>query len=123
MRRSLVMVLLALMPLVSRADGYVCTIDMATGFAYTGGAWTSSRFAPDQKFVVRREAPGESFHAKWLIFKAGEALPHIMCSSNDFDSTGNLVCKDHLPTTADATFKMNRDSLRFLYAYLEGYWD
>jgi hypothetical protein len=109
-----------LLPLVARAEGYICVTDMATGFAYKSGAWRSTNFTAKEKFVVVRVAGGDAPQFKWGVWPLGESQAVAWCR-DEFDKSGKLICSETLPL--NVTFKMNRNTLRFLYAYLVGYWD
>jgi hypothetical protein len=110
----------ALLPLVVWGDGYICTADMATGFSYKGGAWSSANFEPNRKFIVSRTAQGGQSasvpDAKWSVLVLGDKGPSNDCP--EFDTLGNLVCLGPF-----SEFRMSKESLRFLYSYLSGYWD
>ena len=120
MTRLFTLAVFVLLPLVVWGDGYICTADMATGFSYKGGAWSSANFEPNRKFIVSRTAQGEQSasvpDAKWSVLVLGDKGPSNGCP--EFDTLGNLVCLGPF-----SEFRMSKDSLRFLYSYLSGYWD
>lgn len=120
MTRLFTLAVFALLPLVVWGDGYICTADMATGFSHKGGAWSSANFEPNRKFIVSRTAQGEQSasvpDAKWSVLVLGDKGPSNGCP--EFDTLGNLVCLGPF-----SEFRMSKDSLRFLYSYLSGYWD
>jgi len=120
MTRLLTLTAFALLPMVARAEGYICVTDMATGFAYKAGAWRSTSFMPKEKFLVVRASGGEAPQVKWGVWPLGEEQAIAWCR-DEFDKSGDLVCKE--TRLVDVTFKMNKNTLRFLYAYLVGYWD
>lgn len=125
MIRSLGLILFALSPLIASAEGYICVSDMVTGFTSKGGEWKSANFEPNRKFVV---SPATQAHeavtptwlnlpdAKWAVLVLGDKRATNICP--EFDALGNLVCLGPF-----SEFRMNKDSLRFLYSYLSGYWD
>jgi hypothetical protein len=125
MPRLLALAVFALLPLTSWGEGYICAADMATGFSYKSGAWNSVNFEADRKFIVRptTQAGQDATptlppipNAKWDVVVVGDKHPSDVCP--EFDTAGNLVCRGPL-----SEFRMNKDSLRFLYSYLSGYWD
>jgi len=126
MPRLLTLVIFALLPMLARSDGYICTQDMVTGFAHEkNGIWRQGRFVPDQQFVVRPATEsertlsavrGERTNNKWVVQPLGLAL--IAVCPDDFKADGSLVCRGVIEE-----FRMNKNSLRFLWAYLSGYWD
>ena len=124
MRRLLVSTVLALLPLHAWAEGYICVMDMSTGFYFEAGVWHSTKFIPDKKLTVRRSTQGD----KWMLSELGEQTAMNSCS-DDFDEAGNLYCGKEFPDEAGVSraspydFRMNRKSLRFLLAYLEGYYN
>ena len=125
MTRLLGSALFALLPLMAWGDGYICATDMVTGFTSKGGEWKSANFEPNRKFVV---SPATQDHqsgmpaslavpdAKWAVLVLGDKRATNICP--EFDTLGNLVCLGPF-----SEFRMNKDSLRFLYSYLSGYWD
>jgi hypothetical protein len=125
MPRLLTLAFFALLPLVSWGDGYICTTDMVTGFSSKGGEWKSADFEPNRKFVVSPATQAEHTvtptglampDAKWNVLVVGDKRATNVCP--EFDTTGNLICPGPF-----SEFRMNKDSSRFLYAYLTGYWD
>jgi len=122
MHRLLALAVFALLPLASWGEGYTCTADMATGFSFKGGMWNSANFQPDRQFIVRPTTQTEQpvmptvLDPKWDVLVVGDKRPSNVCP--EFDTTGNLVCLGPY-----SEFRMNKDSLRFLYSYLSGYWD
>jgi hypothetical protein len=125
MTRLLGLALFALLPLMARADGFICVTDMVTGFTSKEGEWKSANFEPNRKFVVSPAAqanqagmptPPAVPEAKWAVLVLGDKRATNICP--EFDALGNLVCLGPF-----SEFRMNKDSLRFLYSYLSGYWD
>jgi hypothetical protein len=125
MPRLLALTLFALLPPVSWGAGYICTTDMVTGFSSKGGEWKSADFEPNRKFIVSPATQAEQAvvptlfaipDAKWSVLVLGDKRPTNVCP--EFDTTGDLICPGLF-----SEFRMNKDSLRFLYAYLSGYWD
>ena len=126
MTRYLMFAVLALLPLLARGEGYICTPDMATGFAFAGGEWHQSNFKTNSRYIVRPVRKDEAplvkkfvesvlYNAKWVVMKVGERVPFSGCTEPK--EHGSILCKG--PATE---FKMNEKSMRFLYAYLQGYW-
>ena len=127
MTRFLTFAVFALLPLLARGESYICTTDMATGFAYENGVWKQTRFNPDQKFIVRPATESErtlfalrgdrnTANVRWLVEPLGAY--QIAYCSEDFKPNGELVCHGLIEE-----FRMNKNSLRFQWAYLSGYWD
>jgi hypothetical protein len=121
MARLLTLAVFSLLPLVVWGEGYICTADMATGFSSKGGTWSSANFELNHKFIVSRTTQAEQSampvpDAKWSVLVLGDRGPSNGCP--EFDTVGNLVCRGPF-----SEFRMSKDSLRFLYSYLAGYWD
>ena len=122
--RLLALTFFALLPLVAKGEGYICTTDMATGFSSQRGEWKAANFEPNRTFIV---SPAQAEQvtmppwfaipdAKWSVLVLGDNRPTNACP--EFDTTGSLLCLGPY-----SEFRMNKDSLRFLYSYLIGYWD
>ena len=126
MSKLLTWVVLALMPVVARGEGYLCVADMATGFSYNDGAWRSGGLKASEKYLVHRSDASGAIGikaAKWYVSEFGSKSAAAVCY-DDFDKSGNLFCKQQDRFDVDyVDFRMNKNSLRFLYAYLAGYWD
>ena len=121
MPRFLLLFVLGLLPVVVYGEGYICAADMATGFSYKGGTWSAANFEPNRKFIVSRTGQGEQSamsvpDAKWSVLVLGDKGPTNTCP--EFDTLGSLICLGPF-----SEFRMSKDSLRFLYSYLSGYWD
>ncbi len=126
--RLLTLAIFTLLPMLAQSEGYICTQDIVTGFAHErNGIWRQGRFLPDQKFIVRPATESErtlsavrgernATNNKWVVQPLGLAL--VAVCPDDFKANGDLVC--HGPIEE---FRMNKNSLRFLWAYLSGYWD
>ncbi len=121
MTRLLTFAVFALLPLVAKGEGYICVADMAAGFSYNDGTWHSTSFQATDKFVVSRRTKEDDANTKWgnpkvrwKITELGDSTPLMSCE--DFTEKGNLYC------VGLGEFKMDGKSLRFLYAYLYGYW-
>jgi hypothetical protein len=130
MTRLLSLTVLALLPMLARGEGYICITDMATGFAYRNEAWRETSFKPNEKFIVRPPRDGEHAllaghwgipDAKWVVERLGQGVGSAGCL--DFDAAGNLFCNGAVMNFVIDDFRMNKNSLRFLHAYLAGYWD
>jgi hypothetical protein len=96
-------------------DAFVCIADLTTGFTFDGTPkkWRSTNFRATSKyFVSKSKTSGE-----WEVKSVGDPVPLSSCTSVRNDE--ELVCSEALGWE----FRMNRYSLRFLYAYLLGYWD
>jgi hypothetical protein len=121
MTRFLTFAAFALLPLLARGEGYNCIEDKVTGFAYRNGEWRERNFKPDHKFIVRRPIQRDrtelsKTNAKWVIVWIGTEYPTALCP-DDFDAQGSLVCRNRYDE-----FRINKSTLRFLYADLFGYW-
>jgi hypothetical protein len=121
MARLVISSALALLPLVAWGEGYICAADMAAGFSYNRGTWQGSSFQATDRFVVSRRTQEDDANTKWRdpnvrwkITELGDSTPLMSCE--DFSEKGNLYCYGL------GEFKMDGKSLRFLYAYLYGYW-
>jgi hypothetical protein len=126
--RLLTLAIFTLLPMVAQSEGYVCTQEMVTGFAQDkNDTWRQGRFQPDQQFIVRPATESErtlsalrgernAINNKWVVQPLG--LDLIAVCPGDFKPDGHLVCRGVIEE-----FRMNKNSLRFLWAYLSGYWD
>ena len=143
MTRLLTVAVFALLPLPAWSEGYICVMDMATGFAYTGGAWHAANFSATEKFVVRTPTQIDQGYledviklpnaknVRWVVSKPGTGVPIFACTG-DFSELGNLLCPsvavgpsdryDLSALSSPSDFRMNKNTLRFLFAYLTGYW-
>jgi len=124
MTRPLTLAIFALLPHIAWGEGYICAMDMSTGFYFEAGAWHSTKFIPDKNLTVRRSTQAD----KWVLSELGEQTATSSCS-DDFDEAGNLYCGKEFPDEAGVSrvgsydFRINRKSLRFVIAYLEGYYN
>jgi len=127
MGRPRMLAVLALLPSLSWAEGYSCAMDMATGFMYIDGIWREQTLKAEQKFIVRPSSsrdewdhalqnPSNPIHLKWVVLPLGGTTGIAFCPEN-FDAEGGLLCASRI-----ANFRLNRNTLRFLYTYLFGYW-
>jgi len=144
MTRLLILAVFALLiPQLAHGEGYVCVEEMVTGFKYTGGNWHSADFQPGEKFIVRPPTQIDRGYLddviklpnadklKWVVSKTAAALPIFACTG-DFSALGNLLCRpvvvgpsnryDLSAVSNPSDFRMNKNTLRFLFAYLTGYW-
>lgn len=98
------------------AQSYVCAVDAATGFAYDKATrqWKSADFKPDSKYVISRTK--EQSHA-WQVTETGASVPTAFCEKG-FTDDGELGCSG-----LGYEFFFNRKSMRFLKAYMIGYWN
>lgn len=96
------------------ADAYLCATQMVTGFSYdeAGHGWRPADFKGGGKYLVSRSRVDG---AEWEVVKVGDAVPSAFCKE-DFSKAGTLTCRGF------DEFKMNRINLRFIHAYLVGYW-
>ena len=136
-------VVFALLPAVAQGEGFICVTDKATGFAYEGGDWHSANFEASKKFIVRRPTSVDQGYFEdviklpyaknvgWVVSETGRALPIFACTG-EFSQLGNLLCPpvgvgpsdryDLSALNSPSYFRMNKNTLRFLFAYLTGYW-
>lgn len=95
-------------------DAYLCTTEMVTGFSFDKGehGWQVAHFHSDSQYIVSR-LPSDG--TQWQVVPVGEAMPSGFCK-DDFSPDGVLTCRGF------DEFKMNKANLRFIHAYLVGYW-
>lgn len=95
-------------------ESYLCIADLATGFAFDKkqGTWGNTNFKPTGKYLVSKAMNKES---NWEIKEVGDSMAFAFCK-DDFSENGSLPCGGFYE------FRMNRNTLRFLRAYLIGYW-
>ena len=74
-------------------------------------------FTADQKYVVSKPMINSIGRGNaWEIKRVGESIPIALCKK-DFNEFGTLHC-----TSGSSDFRMSKKTLRFLHAYLAGYW-
>ena len=128
MGRPLMLAVLALLPLLARGEGYFCALVMATGFMYIDGVWREQTLKAEQKFIVRPsnsrdewdhalQYPSNPLHLKWVVLPVGGSTGIAFCPDS-FDAEGGLICASRI-----ADFRLNKNTLHFLYTYLFGYWN
>lgn len=143
MGRLLVVAVFTLSPIVAQGERYSCVEDMATGFVHEGTSWHAANFDASSRFVVRPPTQIDrgyledaikfpnARNLKWVVSET-EAAPPIFACTGDFSELGNLLCPpvgvapsdryDLSALNSPSYFRMNRNNLRFLFAYLSGYW-
>jgi len=143
MTRLLALAIFALLPFGAWGEGYLCVEEMVTGFRYADGTWHSADFQPGDKFIVRPPTQIDLGYfddvikmpntkdLKWVVSKTEAAVASFACTG-DFSELGNLLCKpasvgpsdryDLSALSSPSDFRMNKNTLRFLFAYLTGYW-
>lgn len=98
-------------------DGYFCTTDHATGFAFNKAKkqWGTVSFQETEKFLITRASPAElKLGNVWVVKKVGSSSPDFVCPA-DFNVGGYLHCKGF------TEFMFNRKNNRFLSSYMVGY--
>lgn len=98
-------------------DGYFCTTDHATGFAFNKAKkqWGTVTFQETGKFLITRASPAELKNGNvWVVKKVGSSSPDFVCQA-DFNDFGYLNCKGL------TEFIFNRKNNRFLSSYMIGY--
>jgi hypothetical protein len=94
---------------------FLCISDAATGFHFASGKWESARFNAGQKYIVRPAKEDElKAWGQWVVVPFDEASPMAGCK--EFNQYGWLTGCDGLQQ-----FRFNRETLRFVTAYLIGY--
>lgn len=95
------------------SDAYLCIADLSTGFSFNKdtGEWHRANFAAGEKYVLSKAKEGE-----WVVMKMGQDHPLLRCPG-DFNAGNNLICSDGIND-----FRMNRHLLRYLRAFLIGYY-
>jgi len=109
-----------LTPSIVRAESYLCVGDFSTGFSFdrSSNSWEQATFRADRKFLLSRPDRNDKVFSEWVwvLKEVGSSMPSAVCKQ-DFDESGSLHCQ------GISTFRINRISGRFLYAYLYGYWN
>src|SRR5690349_11292875 len=102
----------------SASEQYLCVPDQSTGFSFSNGGWHPTNFRTgDKKYLVRRTKTEDDVKdAKWLVVELGSDYPTAVCEK-DFNEAGFLFCEGIL------RWSMGKKSLRFLGAYLFGFYD
>jgi len=102
---------------VMASDTYLCRGEVATGFAFDKKRkeWYSASFKTLEKYLVSRNRtmPGPP----WEVKEFGSNRAIASCR-DDFSEGGELSCemKGH-------KFYMDRNGLRYLLAFPDGYWN
>ncbi len=94
-------------------QSFVCLPDLATGFRFDSASreWHTATFETHERYVISRSSrPGR----QWEVKEVGNSTPIAWCKA-DFTEGGTLACDGF------QTFKMNRTTMRYLSAYLLGY--
>src|SRR5882757_3742133 len=105
-------------------DQYLCVPDQSNGFSFDKqDGWRTTNFkVAGKKYLFRRVKADDAYKllgAKWMVFELGEQSPLAWCEK-DFDDRGHIACASlgHL-----YEWRMNRNTMRFLLAYVAGYTD
>jgi hypothetical protein len=93
---------------------YLCIVDLATGFNFVSGNWKSVNFPPGAKYIVRPARGDELKLSRWVVVAFGEERSMARCE--EFNQYGWLVGCNGIQE-----FKFNKETLKFLTAYLIGY--
>jgi hypothetical protein len=113
---KLIRVLVAVLALgltnAARADDpkWICLVDYAVGFYWSGKDWESNNFKTDNKYIVAREEPG----GPYTIKDSGDSYGGECAGPGDY---GFIYCNDF------GEFKFDTKSMRFLKTYTMGYFD
>jgi len=111
---ALLILLVCLISTSGLADEYyLCIGEQTTGFDYNkkNKRWSTASFHTNKWMVKKSTDPSY----KQEVWEFGDSVPTIKCGE-DFDEFGSLVCGDIMQ------FRMNKNSLRYLYIYPVGYW-
>jgi hypothetical protein len=92
---------------------WICTPDMATGFHLKAGRWEEASFKPSHKYVVSPSKPYSS--ERWELKEMGANTAMAGCKTAS-DSVAWLTC------SGIQEFRLNTRTLKFVSAYLQGYW-
>jgi len=102
-------------------ESFLCIIDQVIGFGYTDGEWdVISSKKTRTEFILRRSRPGDDFadSSEWVYSGTEDESSQSSCD-NDYIARGQFVCRGkHYEV-----FRMDTNTLRFIYAYLFGYHD
>ena len=93
---------------VRAEEMYACITDAATGFIFKEGKWTSTTFAADKKYILRKEK------VNLLLYESG--TPTSISNCYFLDDVEGILCEGLIE------LRMNKKSGRFIAAYLIGYW-
>jgi len=118
MKQKLILVLFGALTTLAHAQapsGYLCVADKATGFAFDKGTkqWNQASFRTESKYLI---SPSTFKGYAWEVKRVGQQFTSAMCKDN-FNSVGNLFCGG-----LGTEFKFSSGSLRYMSAYLIGYW-
>jgi hypothetical protein len=94
-------------------ESYLCIGEQATGFIFneTNKTWSTSKLTTRKWIIKKSETPS----SKWVVLMFGTDSPVAYCKE-DFNENGSMVCDGFFD------FRMNNIKLRFISAYLIGYW-
>ena len=87
---------------------YSCITDAATGFIFKEGEWTSTAFAADKKYILKKEK------GNLVLYESGAPVSISNCYS--LDDAESILCEGLIE------LRMSKKSGRFIAAYLIGYW-
>lgn len=118
MKQKLILVLFGALTTLAHAQapsGYLCVAEKATGFAFDKGTkqWNQANFRTNNKYLISRSNLKDT---AWDIKEVGKQSPSIFCDK-DINNIGNLFCEG-----LGTFFRFNNGTLRYMNAYLMGYW-
>jgi hypothetical protein len=102
-------------------DSYLCNVEQLTGFSIVDDEWDAiSSKKVKHSFILRRSRDGDAYaeSSEWVFTSADDENADTLCD-NEFIANGFFLCTG----TADEEFRMDTKTLRFVYAYLGGYYD
>lgn len=114
-RKSILMLLLALLSGSATAEQYLCVPDKATGLVYEAQKkeWRVANFALKHKLVI---TPAKDGKYAFSAIKIGDKQPVHLCKE-DFNKLGFLFCNGQ-----EGDLKFNRNNGRYLKAFDQGYY-
>jgi len=106
-------------PVAAQAQSYLCIAESSAGIKFdkSSKSWHPSADKSTTKYLITRPQPDFPLpKVSWVVRAFGEDNVISWCDE-DFNKVGSLYCSGF-----GHEIKMNRNSNRFLLAYLDGYW-
>ena len=95
------------------ATSWVCVSEMATGFMFKAGRWQETSFTRSHKYIVSRSKPNSPH--PWEVKEVGTKTAVVWYHTAS-ESVAWLTC------SGLQEFRLNTKTLKFVSAYLQGYW-
>lgn len=99
---------------------YLCVPEKAVGFHFEKALqeWEPTTFKVAEKYVIMQPTLEDAVKdVQWVVKRVSNKGQVVAYCEHDFNDLGHLNCD------LVAQFKFNRNTMRFLVIYSNGYWD